>query len=84
MKIQVVLSGDGMILSYATVGAITGSVEIDIPDETDLSILDHARWDGEQLLEITPEPTSTPSATVEERLEQVEEAMAMLAYGGTV
>ncbi len=59
MTIKALLDDTGRITSYATVGDIGGSVAIDIPDDTDLELLSHAKWDGRKIIPIPvkqPEP----------------------------
>lgn len=81
MQVKVVLSPDGTITSYALIGNIEGSVEINIPEDTDMSILTHAKWDGEKLVELPmQEPETVPS--LEERTSALEAAMLELMMGG--
>lgn len=59
MTIKALLDDTGRITSYATVGDIGGSVAIDIPDDTDLELLSHARWDGSQIIPLPVEQPQT-------------------------
>lgn len=81
MSIQVVLAVDGRIMSYALLGDIEGSQTITIPDDTDLAILSHARWDGEKLVELPVKPESRLDSadTVPTLQQQVADLQAQLA-----
>lgn len=82
MQVKVVLSQDGTITRYAIIGNIEGSSEINIPDNTDISILSHAKWDGTRLIEL---PMCIPETlpTLEERTSALEAAMLELMMGGS-
>lgn len=59
MTIKALLDNTGRIMSYASVGDIEGSITITLPDNTDLEVLSHARWDGNQIIPLPieqPEP----------------------------
>jgi len=60
MKIVVRLDDGSQITAYATVGSVDGGQTLDIPDDTDLSILSHAKWDGSSLIELPIEDLPTP------------------------
>ena len=65
MILRANIADDGRIRSYALVGDIEGSQTIMIPDDTDLTILSHARWDGSQLIELPEEPLLEPPPAAE-------------------
>ena len=81
MIIKVNLTADGRITSYATIGDIEGSQTITIPDDTDLAILSHARWDGEKVVELPVKPESRLDSadTVPTLQQQVADLQAQLA-----
>ena len=70
MKISVVLDAQGKIATYAIVGGIEGGQTIHIPDDTDLSIFNHAKWDGEKLVELPIEDPLEPGPS---KLDQLRE-----------
>lgn len=82
MKISMIIDSEGTIKGFSTIGGIVGGVEIELSDETDLSILLHARWDGEKLIEILPTPVKVPEQPIEQRMSDLETAFATLAFGG--
>lgn len=71
MTIKALLNDTGRITSYAVVGDIDGSIAINIPDDTDLSVLSHARWDGNQII---PLPVEQP-----EPVDEIAQIQAQLA-----
>lgn len=82
MKLYVTLAQDGRIVNYAVIGGIVGGTEITIPNDTDLTILDHASWDGERLAEVAQEPVPLPEPTIDQRIADLEAAYASLVFGG--
>lgn len=73
MTIKALLDDTSRIVSYATVGDIEGSIAIDIPDDTDLSVLSHARWDGNKIIAL---PVEQPDP--EDEITQIQAQLADL------
>lgn len=55
MTIKALLDNTGRIMSYASAGDIEGSIIITLPDDTDLEVLSHARWDGNKIIALPVE-----------------------------
>ena len=85
MQIIVTLDDTGRITNSAIVGGLADGQAIDVPDDTDLSILTHARWDGEQLIELPPDPPPEsqpdPTARIAELEQQVADLTAAIERG---
>jgi hypothetical protein len=79
IRVQVVLAANGRIMSYALVGDIEGSQTITIPGDTDLSLLSHARWDGEKLIELPADPEPDPAETISALQQQVADLQAQMS-----
>ena len=73
MRICISMDAENRITSYALSGGIVNGMEIEVPDWIDLSILDHAKWDGENLVEL---PIEEPPKPGPGELDQLREQVA--------
>lgn len=73
MKICILVDAENRVTSYALSGGIVNGVEIEVSNGIDLSILDHAKWDGEKLVEL---PIEEPPKPGPGELDQLREQVA--------
>ena len=80
MKIKAILDVDNRIESYASVGDIDGSKEVEVPDSA--NPLDYRIVNGSPVYD--PQPSKLEAPSLNDRISDVEAALAELAYGGDV
>lgn len=80
-KIQITLDDRNRVTGWCEVGSIEGGMEVTVPDDFDMELLNHSVYENGTFTAYEPEPI-VELPTPDERLKALESAMLAMMSGG--